>query len=129
MMCLEWSNMLRSWSRFCNWIMVPCLHPLCYFVVVGWRMGLTIEANPPTNVMMLTFCLQNFDMCWMNLMNLFFPKQVQQCSFGVTPRHYGHWWKFVLHKEPISQQIVANTYDDYIDICGVMFGFKVHWNF
>ncbi len=68
-------------------------------------------------------------MCWMNLMNLFFPKQVQQCSFGVTPRHYGHWWKFVLHKEPISQQIVANTYDDYIDICGVMFGFKVHWNF
>jgi hypothetical protein len=27
-------------------------------------------------------------------------------------------WKVVLHKEPRSQHVVANVYDDYIEIDG-----------
>jgi hypothetical protein len=47
---LEWneddmlikSNILGHWRRFWNWIfMVTCFHLLSYFIVVGWKMGLT----------------------------------------------------------------------------------------
>jgi hypothetical protein len=36
------SNILGHWRRFWNWIfMVTCFHLLFYFIVVGWKKGLT----------------------------------------------------------------------------------------
>jgi hypothetical protein len=34
------------------------------------------------------------------------------------------WWKVVLGKEPKTRQVVADTYDDNIETCGVVYGLK-----
>jgi hypothetical protein len=60
---------------------------------------------------------------------IFFPFTSSIMFFWSEPKKPWSLGKFVLHREPVSRQIVVNTHDDYIDICGVMFRFEVHWNF
>jgi hypothetical protein len=38
-------------------------------------------------------------------------------------------WKVVLHKEPRSQHVVANVYDDYIEIDGKAYGLEAQLEF
>jgi len=53
-------------------------------------MGLTIEATPPINEMMLGFYLQTFVTYCMSLMNLlFFLHKFSKCFFGVNRKHHG----------------------------------------
>jgi hypothetical protein len=90
MMCFVKSSMSRPWRRFCGWIIVQWLHQLCCFVVVGWKMGITIEATPPINEMTHVFCLQIFVTYFMNLMNhLFFLHKFNQYFFRMSQSHHG----------------------------------------
>jgi hypothetical protein len=47
-----------------------------------------------------------------------FPTQVQQVFFWSQPKT--PWWKVVLWREPISCQVVVDTFDDCIDTRGVV---------
>ncbi len=80
-------------------------------------MGLTIEATPPTNEMMLGFYLQIFILHEFNELFVFLA-QVQQVFFWSEPKT--PWWKVVLGREPKSRWVVVDTYDDCIDTRGVM---------
>jgi hypothetical protein len=67
---------------------VPFLYPLCYFVIIGSKMGLTIEETLLTKEMML-ISLQILGICCMNLMNLlFFPHKFNMCFSRMNPRHH-----------------------------------------
>ncbi len=84
------SNMSRPWNRFYNWTMVRCLQQLFYFVVAGWKMGLTTKATPLINEMRQVFYLQIFIACYMNSMNPWFSlHKFSRCFFGVSQRHLG----------------------------------------
>jgi hypothetical protein len=49
----------------------------------------------------------------MNLMNLFFSFISSAIVFWNEPKT--PWWKVVFRREPRSQQVVANTYDDNVE--------------
>jgi hypothetical protein len=81
-------------------------------------MGLTIEATPPTNEMMLGF-LANFCHILHEFNEpFFFPAKVQQVFFWSEPKT--PCWKVVLRREPRSCWVVVDTCDDCIDIPGVV---------
>jgi hypothetical protein len=76
--------------------MVPCFHPLCYFVAARSKMGLTIEETLLTKEMMLVSLLQILNTCCMNSMNLlFFPHKFNKCFYRVSPRHHGGRLSFI----------------------------------
>jgi hypothetical protein len=89
-------------------------------------MGLTIEETLLTKEMMLVSFLQTLGTCCMNLMNpLFFPHKFNKCLSGVNPL----WWKVVLHREPKSRRVVANTYGDCMDTHDFMSGLEAPLEF
>lgn len=56
-----------------------------------------------------------------------FPSQVQHVFLWSEPKT--PWWKVILHREPKNQRVMANTYDDYIDTHGVVFGLEAPLDF
>jgi hypothetical protein len=96
----------------------------CYWVKNGIdnRGNLTYKRDD------VSFLLTNFKHLLHEFYEPFdFPSQVQQVFFWSEPKT--PWWKVVLHKEPRSWRVVANTYNNCMDMCDSMSGLEVPLEF